>query len=58
MTEQISQLKEENDQLKTNLEILDQENMRLHERLSDLEQYSKMNNVIINGNPSMERENL
>ncbi len=53
---EVSKLKEENTILKTKITNLTQENADLNERMLDLEQYSRVNNLVISGLPMQEGE--
>lgn len=57
-TSQISQLQQDNTQLKDKVEALTRQNEELSRKLNDLDQYSRVDNVLINGIPYTEEENV
>ena len=58
LTTEVGELKEDVEKCKTESEHIHYENAKLKTRLNDLEQYSRINNVIIKGIPYMANENL
>jgi len=55
---EISGLKQENIHLKKKVVELEQRNIELESKFNDLDQYSRINNVIISGIPYTEGENI
>ncbi len=58
IAKQIHELKSENEELRAKVDIISQENKTLKRTVNDLEQYSRKCNVIINGIPEFDNENL
>ncbi len=58
VTSQYEEIKRENEELKTEIKALKMVNTNLHDRIEEMEKYSKKNNMIITGIPSDRDENV
>ncbi len=58
LMQEVTHLKNENEENKTQIKNLKIENQELKRKLYETDQYNKKNNVIINGIPQTEEENL
>lgn len=58
LTEKINGIERENEELKKKVEQLTIQNITLSKNMNNLEQYSRKDNVIINGIPQMQNENV
>ena len=58
ITGQIEDIKKENEDLKSKVEHLSNQNKILTESVNDLQQYSRKDNLIINGIPTVENEDV
>lgn len=58
LSSQFTELKKENEELKSSVAVLKSEVSELRERIRHQEQYSRINNVEINGLPSSAEENI